>query len=163
MTGKATSTGNEDMARIALAAQEQAKRVVDKLPLLGPISWLMLQQSATRYAFISDLEWRVLPALVMDQAKLILKDNLPLAFVSWARLSEQAAARYRQPPYHLSPADWRSGDQIWLIDILAPFGNAAEVLEDIRKNVFPGQSLRQLAPDTGNRVQTIEWPAVQAG
>ena len=93
---------------------------------------------------ISELEWRVLPALMLDQAKLYLKDDAPIAFVSWARLSEAAAQRYRTAPHQLIMTDWTSGDQIWLIDVLTPFGGAQDVLRDLREKVFAGQVIQQI-------------------
>jgi cytolysin-activating lysine-acyltransferase len=149
-----------EVAELAKLAQEQAQSVLKKLPLIGPIAWLMLQQSVTRNVLLADLEWRILPPLVLEQAKLYMKDTMPLAFASWARLSAEAAARFRQPPHRLAPSDWKSGEQIWIVDVIAPFGAAQEVLKDLREQVFPGHSLFQLAPVSPEAVKVIEWPAL---
>jgi cytolysin-activating lysine-acyltransferase len=149
---------NAEMERLADLAREQANKVLTKLPMLGPVAWLMMQQGATRHAFLSELEWRVLPPLVLEQAKLYMKDTMPIAFVSWAKLSADAAERFRQPPHRLGPADWMSGDQVWIVDLVAPFGNAAEVLKDLRENVFPSATLRQLAPVPDGPARVIDWP-----
>jgi cytolysin-activating lysine-acyltransferase len=154
---------SEELAKLAQLAREQAQAVLQKLPLLGPVVWLMMQQGPTRHTFVADLEWRVLPALVLDQAKLYMKDSLPLAFATWARLSHAAAERFRQPPYRLAPADWKSGDQIWLVDVIAPFGGANDVLKDLRENVFPASRLHQLAPLPPSEAKVIEWPPVRGG
>lgn len=161
-TSNTPAMNPEDMARLIKLAEEQAQHVFKKIPLLGPVTWLLMQQSATRHLFLADLEWRVMPALVLDQAKLYMRDQAPLAYVSWAKLSEAAARRYRQPPYHLAPSDWKSGDQVWIIDLVAPFGNAQEILKDIRENLFPNDKLYQLAPGQGTEASAIEWPAVRA-
>ncbi len=156
---RTTDSGAADaeLARLGQLAQQQAKRVLDKLPLLGPVTWLMMQQSATRHTLLSDLEWRVLPALVLDQAKLYMQGASPVAFVSWAKLSEAVAERYRQAPHHLTPADWKSGDQLWIIDVMAPFGALREVVADVKEKVLPGQTLRQLVPLPGEPVQIVTW------
>ena len=138
-------------------AKEQAKTMLKKVPLLGAITWLMMQQSGTRHTLVSELEWRVMPALMLDQAKLYLREEAPLAYVSWARLSEDAATRYRSAPHQLTPADWKSGEQIWLVDVFTPFGGAQELLEDIRKNVFPGQPIFQLAPSMTGPAKIQRW------
>jgi cytolysin-activating lysine-acyltransferase len=152
---------NEELAKLAELAKRQAQAVLKKLPALGPVTWLMMQQGASRHAFVADLEWRVMPALVLEQAKLYMKDNAPIAFVSWARLSAEAAERYRRPPHHLGPADWKSGDQVWLVDLIAPFGGAQEALKDLRENVFPTSKIHQLAPAAEGAVRVIEWPALR--
>lgn len=159
MPKSTADTKNQDeLARLAELAKEQANKVLTKLPMLGPVAWLMMQQGATRHNFLSDLEWRVLPPMVLDQAKLYMKDNMPIAFISWAKLSPDAAERFRQPPHRLGPADWKSGDQVWIVDMVAPFGSAADILKEMRENVFPTATLHQLAPMPDGPAKVIDWP-----
>lgn len=146
---------------LATYAKAQAQRVMGKIPLLGAVSWLMMQQSATRHTLLSELEWRVMPALVLDQAKLFMRENAPIAYVSWARLSEDAAKRYQQAPHHLSASDWTSGDQIWVVDLCTPFGGMQEVVKDLRESVFPGQEIHQFTLDGDGQVKAMTWPATQ--
>ena len=149
----------EDLAELTTLAKEQARKVLGKVPMLGAVAWLMLQQSANRHTLLSELEWRVMPALVLNQAKLYLKDEAPVAFVSWARLSEEVAQRYQAGPHQLSMTDWASGEQIWLIDVLTPYGGAQEVLNNLREKMFAGQVLRQLVPAGPAQVRLVSWPA----
>ena len=151
----------EEMAELAALAKKQAQKVISKIPLLGPVTWLMMQQAASRHTLVSELEWRVLPALMLDQAKLYLKDEAPVAFVSWARLSDAAAQRYKTAPHQLTMNDWASGDQVWLVDVLTPFGGAQDVLKDIREKVFAGQAVHQLIP-LPEAAKVIAWPAMKA-
>ncbi len=58
------------LSALAELARAQAKKTLSKIPLLGLVTWLMLQQQTTRHMLISELEWRVMPALLLDQAKL---------------------------------------------------------------------------------------------
>lgn len=150
----------DDMAQLAQLAKEQAKLVMEKIPLLGVVSWLMMQQGATRHTLLSELEWRVLPALVQSQTKLYMRDNAPIAYVSWAKLSQAAVARYKTSPHHLSISDWNSGDQIWIIDLFTPFGGAQEVMKDVREVLFKGVPVHQLIPSVSGAAKTMTWPAV---
>jgi cytolysin-activating lysine-acyltransferase len=150
----------EDMTKLAALAKEQAKLVMGKIPLLGPVTWLMMQQGATRHTLLSELEWRVLPALVLDQAKLYMRENAPIAYVSWAKLSEVTVERYKTAPHHLTSSDWKSGDQVWIIDLFTPFGGAQEVMKDLREVVFKGVPVHQLIPNTTGQAKTLTWPAV---
>lgn len=161
-TGNTSTMRPEDAAKLIKLAEEQAQNVFKKVPLLGPVTWLLMQQPATRHLFLADLEWRVMPALVLEQAKLYMREQTPLAFITWAKLSEPAAKRYQQPPYHLAPSDWKSGEQIWVVDLVAPFGNAQEILKDARENLFPANKIYQLAPTQDAEVSVIEWPAVRS-
>ncbi len=158
MDTKMQNGADAKLAEMARMAKAQAQRVIDKLPLLGPVTWLMMQQGPGRHAFVADLEWRIMPPLVLDQAKLYLRDGMPLAFVTWALLSEPVVARYRQAPHHLAPADWRSGEQPWIVDLFAPFGGAQDVLKDLH-GTFPGKTIRQLGAMSNEQAEVIEWPA----
>ena len=149
-----------EMEKLAAFAKEQATLVLGKVPMLGPITWLMMQQSATRYTLLSELEWRVMPALVLNQAKIYMREDAPIAYVSWAKMSEQTAARYKNPPHQLMAADWKSGDQIWIIDLITPFGGGQEVMKDLRENVFAGPTVQQLVPTVGGEAKALVWPAV---
>jgi cytolysin-activating lysine-acyltransferase len=152
-----------EITDLAKRLQDEAKAAAGKIPLLGPVAWLMMQQPSTKHTFLTELEWRVMPALVWDQAKLYMREGMPLAYVSWARLSKEAAMRYRAA-HRLAPSDWRSGEQIWLVDVFTPFGGAPELLKDIRENVFAGQPVYQLGPvtDADGLAKVMTWPAEDA-
>lgn len=153
----AGSLSSEDIHQIAERAKAQAQLVLQKVPVLGAVAWLMMQQTATRHTLLSELEWRVMPPLALDQARLFMKNDAPIAFVSWAKLSEPVAERYARLPHQLMPADWKSGDQNWLIDIITPFGGAREVMDELRKGVFAGQPVHQLVPSGGEGARTVVW------
>lgn len=151
-----------ELARLAGMVRSQASAAANRIPLLGPVAWLLMQQPATRHLLLSDLEWRVMPPLLLEQSRIYTRDDLPLAFVSWARLSEEVAQRYRRVPHRLSPADWRSGDRLWLVDVVAPFGGVAELMEDLRLKVFPGQAIFQLGQVQDGMADAMDWSSRQA-
>lgn len=149
-----------EVARLMELAKAKASTVFKKIPLLGPLTWLMMQQSATKHTLISELEWRVMPPLMLEQAKLFMREESPLAFVTWAKMSPASSDRYRKAPHHLMFSDWNSGDQIWLIDIVTPFGGAQEIMQNIREHVFAGQVIHQLVPMPDEPQKMLTWPAV---
>ena len=143
-------------------ARVQAKAVLRKVPLLGSVAWLMMNQGSTRHTLVSELEWRVMPALALDQAKLYVRDEAPVAFVSWAVLSPAVAQRFAAGPHQLAPADWRSGSlqvdgQVWVIDLIAPFGGTEQVLQELRTGKFAGQAVHQLLAGEG-QPRVLTWP-----
>ena len=159
-TDNKTPLNELEMQQLADLAKAQAERVMGKIPVLGAVCWLMMQQPGARHTLLSELDWRVMPALVMEQAKLYMRETAPIAFVSWAKLSDGVAKRYLEAPHHLTAADWKSGDQIWIIDMLTPFGGAAEVLKELRETVFAGKAIHQLMPDADGEAKTLTWPPV---
>ena len=133
-----------EMQKLAEQARQHADAVMEKIPLLGAVSWLLMQQGATRHTLLSELEWRVMPALVLGQFNLYMRGKAPLAFVSWARLSQEAAQRYQQAPHHLTPQDWQSGDQLWIVDFIVPFGGAKELWDKLTQEQFKDQRVHRL-------------------
>lgn len=161
-TNKSLPLNEADMQHLADVAKAQAQVVMAKIPVLGAVAWLMMQQAGARHTLLSEMEWRVMPPLVMDQAKLYMRDGAPVAYVSWAQLSEKTAQRYLEAPHHLMAADWKSGDQIWIIDLVTPFGGAPEVMKELRETVFASKAIYQMMPDSQGQAETLTWPAVRA-
>ena len=149
-----------EMQQLADLAKTQAEKVLGKIPVLGAVVWLMMQQPGARHTLLSELDWRVMPALVLEQAKLYMRDSAPVAYVSWAKLSDSVAQRYREAPHHLTAADWKSGDQIWIIELVTPFGGAAEVMKELRETVFAGNAVHQLMPSEQGQAKTLTWPVL---
>lgn len=133
----------------------QSLKVLERLPAMGPVIMLYMQSSHRRFHFISDLEWLLLPPLVGGQCKLFMKKKYPVSFISWAFLSEEVEKQLFQNGGKLRPEDWKSGDRLWVIDIVAPFGGVENMLRDIQKNEFPDQVIRLIAPDPKNGGITV--------
>lgn len=95
-------------------------------PLAAALT-LMLASPPHRHLFIADLEWRLLPAIASSQFRLITKDNRPLAFVTWAFLSDEIKERLKTAggsssgAGRLKPEEWRSGKNHVIVDFVSPF------------------------------------------
>lgn len=137
----------EDDEALKAHIHAQSLKVVKRLPAMGPILMLYMQSSHRRFQFISDLEWLLLPPLVAGQCKLYMKKEYPVSFISWAFLDEAAEKRLLHNGGKLRPEDWNSGENPWIIDIVAPFGGVESMLADIRKNQFSGKVVRLIVPD----------------
>jgi len=74
------------------------------------------------------------PPLVLGQYRIFRFDDVPRGMFTWARLSEEAERRYVAGG-QLAPEDWRSGERLWLIDIIAPYrGVAAGIARWVMKS-----------------------------
>jgi cytolysin-activating lysine-acyltransferase len=112
-----------------------AKRELEKLPLLGPALWLFARDPMRRFTFVADIDWRLLPPLVLDQCKLYSREGLPWAFVTWARVGDAVDQRLRSSAPLIAPHEWKSGDKLWLIDVVAPFGDAPGIARQALKEI----------------------------
>lgn len=132
-----------------------ASEVAKKLPLFGHVVWLYTQSPASRYYFIQDMESRVLPALVLEQCKLYLQTtggSLPIAYVSWAYLSAEAEEKFLASQ-KIAPSDWKSGKNLWLVDVLAPFGGEQAILKELFNDELKGQEVYLLYPSSEGGLQ----------
>lgn len=112
---------------------KSAQAELAKLPLLGPALWLMARDAQRRFTFVADIDWRLLPPLVLDQCKLLTKQQIPWAFCSWALVSEPVDERLRTAGPVIAPHEWRSGSIPWLIDVIAPFGEAQALAQQVKR------------------------------
>lgn len=112
--------------------------------VLGDVTWLMSQSPAHKHLFLADLEWLVAPAVMAKQFRLFKNGDRPFAYASWALLDEEAEKRLVGGQPRLRPGDWRSGDRLWLIDLVAPFGGQDGVLKHLKENLFADRKLMAL-------------------
>jgi len=143
----------------ALAALEQAKDGLSKLPILGPALWLYARDPVKKFMFVGDLDWAVLPPVVLDQCRLYTKSGLPYAFITWALVNDTVAARLRSAQPKIAPHEWKCGDEVWIIDAVAPFGQLEETLKELRETVLSGRKVCGLIPDSTNPgvTKVCEW------
>lgn len=143
---------------------EMAKEGLGKLPILGPALWLYARDPLRRFMFVSDIDWAILPPVVLDQCRLYLKDSLPCAFFSWALVNGAVADRLRAGQPKIAPHEWRTGDDVWIIDTVTPFGQFDEMLLELRRTVLAGRKVSILVPDPANlgALTVLEFPPEEA-
>ena len=163
MTSDSTSNQEQEISKEQQVLHELSIQLFNRLPAFGPVIMLYLQSAHRRFQFISDLEWLLIPPLMSGQCKLYMRKEYPFAYVSWAYLDEEAEQKLILNGGKLRPQDWKSGEHLWLMDIVAPFGDADKVLADIQQNEFPDRPIRLLVPDpaTGG-ITRRELPAFQS-
>ncbi len=119
--------------------------------VVGQVCGLMTVSPAHKHLFIADLEWALMPPVLLRQFSMVRQNDRLAAFVSWASVSDEVNARLKQGVTRLKPADWRSGSHLWIIDVIAPFGRRDEIVAQVRETVFAGKVVKVLAPGTNGR------------
>lgn len=150
-----------DAAEMAKLGFEQARESLAKLPILGPALWLYAKEPNRKFMFLADMEWLVLPPVILDQCRLYTKGGIPFAFYTWAQVSDTVDARLRSGVPKIAPHEWKSGPHVWLVDFIAPFGELEETMAELRRTVLAGKVVRALMPDPrqGGALKVREWPA----
>jgi cytolysin-activating lysine-acyltransferase len=133
------STGAGDVLRVAgLSLGEgdpaaTAARERDALPaktvaqVLGEITWLMTQSPRHKAIPLGDLEWLLMPAILLRQFRIFYKGEQPVGVALWALADDLVAKRIDDGDNRLSAVEWKSGNLLRIIDIVAPFGGEAEI------------------------------------
>lgn len=133
-----------------IPGQAGSEPVPTNMSMLGEIVWLMAHSELHRdWPIASIFQW-VAPALMHKQCRLYRRDNRPVAYVAWAHMSKDVEEAYVLNPKSLQPNDWKSGDRGWLVDWIAPFGDSAAVMQDLREGIFKDEVGRALRVKPGS-------------
>ena len=139
--------------------------------MLGEMTWLLTQSFLHKSLPIEAIEWLVMPALVHEQFYVFRDGERPVGLALWARCNPQAEAKVEkgmlEPENRLTLEDWRSGDSIWLVDLVAPFANNENkhreiMIADLIAGPLSGTAFKfhQTNPATGERtVQSVDADA----
>lgn len=112
--------------------------------VVGTVAWLMMQDPTHKHAFLADLEWMVIPPVMNRQFRLFREGKTPVGYAAWARVSDEVNDRLKDGNHKLRPADWTSGEHLWLVDFVAPFGGGENMLKVIKEQVFKGEKVVNL-------------------
>jgi len=127
---------------------------------LGEVVSLLVQSPGHRHLFLTDLEWLVVPPIMLRQFALFRQGPRPIAYASWAMVNEEVEKRLMAGQPRLAPAEWRSGDRVWLIDLVAPFGGADRLFGELRSRVLAGREVKAMrSGPEGRKVET--WAATE--
>lgn len=130
--------------------------------MLGEIVWVLAQSPAHRHFSLADLEWLVVPPLMLEQYKVFRDDRkAPIGVALWAYLDEKAERRLAQEPARLHPDQWKSGASLWLVELAAPFATKENMMRermlvDVYENVLR-RPMRFHKLEDGERVVGV-WP-----
>jgi cytolysin-activating lysine-acyltransferase len=141
------------------AGLKEAQNSLSKLPIMGPALWLYARDPLKKFMFMADIDWAILPPVILDQCRLYTKDGIPFAFFTWALVNDAIDQRLRSCTPRIAPHEWQSGQHLWLVDVVTPFGKTEEMIDELRKAQFPDRKISALLPDPqqGNRLSVKEW------
>jgi cytolysin-activating lysine-acyltransferase len=105
--------------------------------VIGEVVYLLAQSPQHRNnVLVGDLEWYLLPAVSNGQVRLFHDNGRPVGFAVWAHVSAEIEDRLKNGGYKLRASDWRSGPKTWLVDVVAPFGGADKMLDELGKSAL---------------------------
>ncbi|MBV8042330.1 toxin-activating lysine-acyltransferase [Pluralibacter sp.] len=133
---------------------------VNEAEVLGASIWLWMHSARHKGAPLETLPTSLLPVIKERQYVLAFKDDKPAFFMSWAWFNEEAEQHYLMAHRLLLPeSGWRSGDRMWVIDWIAPFGDTRQMAQLVLNELFPDSCFRSLwhhGADRGMRVKRFQ-------
>jgi cytolysin-activating lysine-acyltransferase len=95
--------------------------------VLGEIIWLMTQSPRHKTIPLGDLEWLVMPAILLRQFRIFYSGDRPVGVVLWAMVDDLVARRIDGNDKRLTAVEWKSGTALRIVELVAPFGGEAEM------------------------------------
>ncbi len=108
--------------------------------VLGEVTWLLTQSPVHKQLFIGDLEWFMMPPLLLEQFRVFHGKQHPVGVALWARVSQETDQRLRSGAFKLRPDEWKGGNIPWLIELVGPFGGTDEMMADLSAAIFPTET-----------------------
>ncbi len=128
--------------------------------VLGSTVWLWMHSPTHREAPLQVLSTLLLPAIKTGQFVLAVENSKPIFFLSWASMNEEAESRYlNNPPHCMQEADWASGERMWILDWVAPFGHSHKMIHLLKRHLSGQRWMRYLhhrGNERGLRVKTFK-------
>lgn len=186
MSNENTSSQQNDSESVTLAANKASSKIEGvktvKHPvgvrtvgsMMGEIVWLLSQSPIHKHLSLADLEWLVMPPLILNQYKLFRDENkVPVGVALWAYLDE-AAEEKLQAVGKLSPLDWGNGatlsaekgmvatpgGNLWLVELVTPFhteqnNHREKMLADLSGTVFARKEFKFFHVDKATQERKV--------
>jgi cytolysin-activating lysine-acyltransferase len=140
--------------------------------VLGEMAWLLTQSPLHKALALGDLEWLVMPALILRQFYIFRDGERPVGLALWAKCDAAAEAKLErgmiEPENRLSLEEWKSGPAIWLVDLIAPFASQENrhreiMIADLISGPLSGQSFKFHVTDPATGTRTVQTVGADAG
>ena len=97
---------------------------------MGEMLWLLRRSPHHAGWGPEEVERNLLHPLSMGQARVFHRRGMPVGFATWAWLDAGAAGLVRDG--RVERDGWRSGPDLWIVDLVAPFGDVRSIVRELR-------------------------------
>jgi cytolysin-activating lysine-acyltransferase len=91
---------------------------------------------------VGDLEWLVMPPIMLRQFRIFYHEGKPAAAVLYAFVSDEVERRIEAGAPSMRPNDWKSGERAWIVQVIAPFGQAEAFAKETCETVLKGREVK---------------------
>ncbi|MDA7965356.1 toxin-activating lysine-acyltransferase [Ruegeria sp.] len=117
----------------------------DVMKQFGEICFLVTQSQLHRNMAFKQIEARLFHPLRIGQGRVFSQGaNKPIAYVSWAFVSDEVDAALMKDPNAIRPDEWNSGHNLWFMEFIAPYGRVREMVAYLDQHLFNAVSYAKL-------------------
>ncbi len=143
---------------VKIKDEQTVIKQADAVSILGRVIWLMSKSPGHQRWEIGVIDDLVMEPIRLRQFKLYVKDNVPVAFVTWAWLSDEAETQFTSSLSRIRSRDWHGGKNLWIVDLVAPFGGQHQVFSDLMFKVFRNERGKILRPSREREaIEVVRW------
>lgn len=99
---------------------------------LSAVIQLMEYSDIHRKLSVPDICRRLIAPMELTQFVVCVEDNRLKAFVTVGFFSDSVSKAFRSGTHTIQKEDWNSGSNVWLVDLVAPFGHARQITSGLR-------------------------------
>ncbi|MCL2525216.1 MAG: toxin-activating lysine-acyltransferase [Betaproteobacteria bacterium] len=148
---------------LSIVAPGLVEQPWNEAEIMGGAVWLWMHSAEHRDFPLHTLPVLLLPAIKNRQFIFASEAGKPVFYLSWANLSLEAEQRYlANNPLLMPEADWNSGERMWILDWVAPFGHTPVMSRLVRQSFFANRCWRALdhrGNERGLKIKTYRGAA----
>lgn len=122
-----------------------------RMTALGEVIAVLMRSPAHRGLSLADVEKRYIPAIargqfVIGKGQVVNRqdERFPAALIAYAMTSAELSAKLSKPgTVDLSPEDWRSGPDVWLLESAGAPEAVAELVAELQRRLGPAVVLNR--------------------
>ena len=148
--GASAAAGADGMPQL----NEQTRRALSskfRAAAFGEVVAILMRSQNHRGLRLADMEWLVVPAVLTRQFVIARAKpqedanaaSVPIGVAFWARVSDEVDQRLATDGnVRLKPEEWNSGENHWLLEIVAPPKVAGAMLNELKRTTFAGRAFK---------------------
>ena len=119
---------------------------------------LMTASAIHRTWTVVDICRLIIPPIELSQCFFAVRSSRVVGFSTWGLFSPETTKDFINRSRPLEPADWSGGNDLWIVDFIAPHGDARDFVSALKVELcrrFPShESLRAVRgyPDRHRRI-----------
>jgi cytolysin-activating lysine-acyltransferase len=169
-----TNTGNAARPKVPPSRQISAKQMetLFRSAAFGDIVSILMRAPRHKKLSLDALRVFILPAVLNSQYMVARfrqqadAGAVPAGVAIWASVSDEVDKRLRTNPQQqvkLAPEEWKSGPNLWLVDLVAPTALAATMLKDVDEKVAKGKPMAAQVVSNDGAVKLTTVKELRAG